>query len=77
MPNELLDKLKKCDTLVFLSGGVPSPAGEAPRQLKSSTRYQTAFTLEAVFCPRIAMGKLLIYTIGKGYAPNRTLTVEK
>jgi len=63
LPDEFLDIETKCAKLVFLSGGVPSPSGEAPRQQNSETRYQTAFTLEAVFCPRIALGATMIYNI--------------
>jgi hypothetical protein len=63
MPDEFLDNRKKCVTLNFLSDGVPSLMSEALRQQNSKTRYQTAFTLEAVFCPCIAMGTTPIYTI--------------
>jgi hypothetical protein len=67
MPDELLDNVIKCDTLVFLSGGVQSPNGEAPRQQRIAImRYQTAFTLEAVFCPHIVLGESLIYNTGEG-----------
>jgi hypothetical protein len=49
MPDEMLDNIKKCDTLIFLSGGVPSLSGEAPRQLKKQNKVQNGFLVGGRF----------------------------
>ena len=49
MPDEMLDNVKKCDTLTFLSGGVPSLSGEAPRQLKKQNKVPNGFLVGGRF----------------------------
>jgi hypothetical protein len=49
MPDKMLDNIKKCGTLVFLSGEVPSPSGEAPRQLKKQNKVPNGFLVGGRF----------------------------